>query len=83
MGGADVVVNYRDKDWQKQVKDQCDGGVDVVYDPVGMVNPSLKVINWNGRIVVVGFVGGTIEKIPANMVLLKVRRQTFSFTFFC
>ena len=46
-------------------------GVDVVYDPVGMIVPSLKVIAWNGRIIVVGFAAGTIEKIPANLILLK------------
>ena len=38
-----------------------------VYDPVGMIIPSLKVIAWNGRIVVVGFAGGAIEKIPSNL----------------
>lgn len=71
----------------------------MVYDPVGMIIPSLKVsgdlvcmtcfasaqlalllpyrspllqfINWNGRIIVVGFAAGTIEKIPANLILLK------------
>lgn len=36
-----------------------------------MIIPSLKVIAWNGRIVVVGFAGGNIEKIPSNLVLLK------------
>lgn len=46
-------------------------GVDVVYDPVGMILPSLKCIAWNGRIIVVGFAAGNIEKIPANLILLK------------
>ena len=32
-----------------------------------MIIPSLKVIAWNGRIVVVGFAGGNIEKIPSNL----------------
>ncbi|UZJ52378.1 hypothetical protein CBS101457_001698 [Exobasidium rhododendri] len=71
IGGADEAVNYRDSDWQQQVKDLTDGGVDVVYDPVGMIIPSLKFIKWNGRIVVVGFAAGTIEKVPANLILLK------------
>lgn len=42
-----------------------------VYDPVGMVIPSLKCIAWCGRIIVVGFAAGSIEKIPANLILLK------------
>lgn len=36
-----------------------------------MINASLKVIAWNGRIVVVGFAGGDIEKVPTNLLLLK------------
>lgn len=44
---------------------------DVVYDPVGLVQKSLKVIAWKGRIIIVGFAAGTIEKIPMNLVLLK------------
>lgn len=36
-----------------------------------MVQKSLKVIAWKGRILVVGFAAGSIEKIPMNLVLLK------------
>ncbi|CAG8666295.1 11202_t:CDS:2 [Racocetra fulgida] len=48
--GADFGVNYKDKDWQKQVLNITGGhGVDVVYDPVGLVQASLKFIEvWNG-----------------------------------
>ncbi|KDN53340.1 NAD(P)-binding protein [Tilletiaria anomala UBC 951] len=71
-GKADYVVNYRDKDWQAQVKKITGGhGCDVIYDPVGLVVPSMKVVAWNGRIIVVGFAAGTIEKAPMNLVLLK------------
>ncbi|KAG8953518.1 hypothetical protein FRC04_002360 [Tulasnella sp. 424] len=70
--GADELVNYRSDDWQKKVMQITGGkGVDVVFDPVGLVQKSLKVIGWKGRIVVVGFAAGTIEKIPMNLVLLK------------
>lgn len=70
--GADVLMNYRSDDWQKQVMQVTGGkGVDVVFDPVGLVQKSLKVIAWKGRIVVVGFAAGSIEKIPMNLALLK------------
>ncbi|CAB4402780.1 unnamed protein product [Rhizophagus irregularis] len=70
--GADYAVNYKDKDWQKQVLKITGGkGVDVVYDPVGLIVPSIKCIAWNGRLVVIGFVSGNIEKVPTNLVLLK------------
>lgn len=46
-------------------------GVDIVLDPLGMVDRSLKCIAWNGRIVVIGFAAGNIEKVAMNKVLLK------------
>lgn len=59
-------------EWQVQVLKITRGkGVDVVIDPVGMLNKSLKVAGWNCRLVVVGFAGGQIEKVPANLLLLK------------
>lgn len=70
--GCDHVVDYTLPDWPQQVKALTrDRGVDVVYDPVGLLIPSLKCVAWNARLLVVGFAGGTIEKIPANLVLLK------------
>lgn len=71
--GADYAVNYKEKDWFDQVKNITPNkrGVDIVYDPVGLVDRSLKCIAWNGRILVVGFVGGELEKIGTNRVMLK------------
>ncbi|GAA5985324.1 hypothetical protein JCM10908_002622 [Rhodotorula pacifica] len=70
--GADYGINYNNEGWQKEVmKITNNHGADVVYDPVGMIVPSLKCIAWNGRLVIVGFAAGSIEKIPANLLLLK------------
>ncbi|KIW50399.1 hypothetical protein PV05_11989 [Exophiala xenobiotica] len=77
--GADYVVDYRDKAWPQKVIELCakhrtgngKAGVDVVYDPVGMIDPSMKCIAWNGRLLVIGFAGGNIEKVALNRVLLK------------
>ncbi|GAA5996026.1 NADPH:quinone oxidoreductase family protein [Rhodotorula paludigena] len=70
--GADYGVDYTKDGWQKEVLKITGGhGADVVYDPVGMIVPSLKCIAWNGRLLVVGFAAGSIEKIPANLLLLK------------
>ena len=42
-GGADYGINYSKPGWQKQVLDITKGhGVDVVYDPVGLVNGMRK-----------------------------------------
>lgn len=62
--GADYVLDYTDKNWPTKVKEITGGkGADVIYDPVGMILPSLKCIAWNGRAVVVGFAAGSIEKV--------------------
>jgi NADPH:quinone reductase-like Zn-dependent oxidoreductase len=42
-----------------------------VLDPLGLVDKSLKCIAWNGRIVIIGFAAGSIEKIATNKLLLK------------
>ncbi|CAH0056526.1 unnamed protein product [Clonostachys solani] len=71
--GADHVVSYSDKSWPQKVKALTPKGrgVDIVYDPVGLVDLSTKCTAWNGRILVVGFAAGSIEKVPTNKFLLK------------
>ncbi|KAF8625435.1 hypothetical protein AX15_005394 [Amanita polypyramis BW_CC] len=70
--GADYGVNYTNADWQKEVKRLTNNkGVDVIFDPVGMISDSLKCIAWKGRALVMGFTRGQIEKVPTNLILLK------------
>ena len=77
--GADYVVDYREQEWPSSVLEICGRersgngrqGVDVVYDPVGMIAPSMKCVAWNARLLVIGFAGGQIEKLALNRVLLK------------
>ena len=73
--GVEHLVNYdTDPDWKDQVKSLTDGrGADVICDPVGgdVFEKSLRCINWNGRLLVVGFASGTIPQARANLVLLK------------
>lgn len=71
-GGADYAVDYTKKNWQQEVLKITGGkGADVIYDPVGLVKDSLKCVAWKGRVLVVGFAAGQIEKLPLNLVLLK------------
>lgn len=64
---------YTDRDWPAKVKGLTPNGkgADIVYDPVGLVDLSTKCTAWNGRILVVGFAAGSIEKVPTNKFLLK------------
>jgi NADPH2:quinone reductase len=71
--GADYTVDYTDPAWPDIVKKLTpkNRGVDIVYDPVGMIDKSTKCIRWNGRLLVIGFAAGAIEKVAMNKVLLK------------
>jgi len=56
LGGADYVINYSKPGWQKEVLALTnERGVDVIFDPVGLINDSLKCIARKGRAIVVGF----------------------------
>jgi NADPH:quinone reductase len=72
--GASEGINYQDEPLADRVKELTGGkGADVIYDPVGgdLFDQCLRAIAWNGRILVIGFASGTIQKIPANLPLLK------------
>ena len=72
--GADFLVNYSDGDLKTKIKDLTKGkGADVIYDPVGgdLFDQATRCINWNGRLLVVGFTSGRIPEYKANLALLK------------
>jgi NADPH2:quinone reductase len=69
--GADDVVRS-DGPWREQVMERT-GGVDVVFDPVGgdRFTDSLRSLRESGRVVVVGFTGGSIPEVKVNRLLLR------------
>ncbi len=69
--GADRVVMLGDT-WKDEVKELSGGGVDVVLDPVGgdRFTDSLRSLRENGRLIVVGFTGGSIPEVKVNRLLL-------------
>jgi NADPH2:quinone reductase len=72
--GADLVVDRTTEDFVGVVKQATGGrGADVVFDPVGgaAYAGSTKCIAFEGRIVVVGFAGGTVPAPPLNHALVK------------
>ncbi len=70
--GADHLINTSTENIRDRVKELV-GGVDVVYDPVGgdVFKQSLRCINSDGRLVIIGFAGGEIQQIPSNHLLVK------------
>lgn len=69
--GADEVVRS-DGSWKDEAKELSGGGVDVVLDPVGgdRFLDSLRSLGEGGRLVVVGFTGGSIPEVKVNRLLL-------------
>jgi NADPH2:quinone reductase len=72
--GAEQVLDYSDDHWVERVKQiTSDRGAGVIYDPVGghVFDLCTKCIAPEGRLLVIGFAGGTIPSIAANRILLK------------
>ncbi len=72
--GANHLIDSNREDVRARIKELTDGrGADVVYDPVGgdLFAASLRSIAFEGRILVIGFAGGTVPQIPANHLLVK------------
>ena len=72
QAGADETVLVGDS-WRDEVRSLSDGGVDVVLDPVGgdRFTDSLRALREAGRLIVVGFTGGSIPEVKVNRLLLK------------
>ncbi|MEA2211401.1 MAG: NADPH:quinone reductase [Solirubrobacteraceae bacterium] len=72
MGANDVVRS--NGPWLEQVRALTDGrGVEVVLDPVGgdRFTDSLRALDVGGRLVVIGFAGGSIPTVKVNRLLLR------------
>jgi NADPH2:quinone reductase len=69
--GADHVVRS-DGAWKDEAKELSGGGVHLVLDPVGgdRFTDSLRSLREEGRLVVVGFTGGSIPEVKVNRLLL-------------
>lgn len=72
--GAQAAIDYREGDLRAEIRRATQGrGIDVVFDPVGgaSFDAALRSLVPGGRHVVIGFAGGSIPNIPANILLVK------------
>lgn len=69
--GADAVIDVQPEGWRDRLK--ALGKPDVVFDPVcgPLFEAAFRSLSWRGRHMVVGFVGGPIPALPANLTLMK------------
>jgi putative PIG3 family NAD(P)H quinone oxidoreductase len=73
--GADLAINYRSGDFSAAVKEATGGaGVDVVLDCIGAkyLSSNLSVLANDGRLVIIGLMGGVKSEI--NLASLLTRR---------
>ena len=71
--GADHAIGYAGG-FLDAVKELTGGrGVDIVYDPIGaqVTEESLRCLAWCGRLLILGFLGGSPATIRSNYLLIK------------
>lgn len=72
--GADETINYNTENLKEKTRELTGGvGADVIYDAVGgdAFDQAIRCINWEGRLLVIGFASGRIPQLPVNLALLK------------
>ncbi|KZV51980.1 hypothetical protein F511_08590 [Dorcoceras hygrometricum] len=72
--GADVCINYKTEDFVARVKEETGGkGVDVILDNIGgsYLQRNLESLNFDGRLFIIGFMGGTVTEINLSSLLIK------------
>ena len=72
--GADGLIDYQSESIRDRVRELTGGlGADVVFDPVGgdAFDQALRAVNWEARMLVIGFAAGRIQAVPANLILVK------------
>ena len=72
--GAHTGLDTDPEGWRDRLKAVCGGsGPDVIFDPVcgPLFEPAFRSLAWRGRLLVVGFVGGPIPALRANLSLMK------------
>jgi NADPH2:quinone reductase len=72
--GADACIETNLDGWRPRLE-QVAGGkkLDVIFDPVcgPLFEHAFRSLAWRGRHLVLGFAGGAIPSLPANLTLMK------------
>lgn len=72
--GAHAALDTAPEGWRDRLRAVLDGApLGVVFDPVcgPLFEPAFRSLGWRGRHLVVGFVGGPIPALGANLTLMK------------
>ena len=71
--GADETVLLPSVSALDDLRSLLPKGADAIFDPIGgdTFDLSLRCVAVGGRILVIGFAGGRVQQIPANILLVK------------
>lgn len=72
--GAQILINYREQDFVEALRAATDGtGADVILDVVGAkyLQRNLEALATNGRLVVIGMLGGRTAELDLGLLLSK------------
>jgi NADPH2:quinone reductase len=72
--GAEQALDTEPEGWRDRLKAALgETPLNLVFDPVcgPLFEPAFRSLGWNGRHLVVGFVGGPIPALKANLTLMK------------
>jgi putative PIG3 family NAD(P)H quinone oxidoreductase len=72
--GAEVAINYKTEDFEARLKELTRGrGVDVILDIVGgpYMPKNIASLARDGRLVMIGFMGGTEASFDARQIILR------------
>jgi len=75
--GADVMINYKKQNFADEILKETGGkGVDVILDFVGASywESHMKCIATDGRLVLLGLLGGSLTNVPLDMSVLLRKR---------
>ena len=79
--GADFVINYRDTDWSKTLKEKTENrGVDVILDMVGgdYIQKNIDSLKIDGRLAIIAFLKGAKAELTLNKFMVKRQMITAS-----
>jgi NADPH2:quinone reductase len=77
--GAERAIDYRNEDWPEVLRDIVGrDGVNLILDMVGgdYIQPNLKALALEGRLIMIGFLGGS--KAEIDFARMMIRRQTIT-----